>query len=174
MQRIVITGGPSVGKTTLIEALKRKGYPAMPEVARRVIHEQLKIKSDALPWKDVTAFSKLVLIQQIKQFEQCSNKVVFLDRGIPDIIGYMNHGQQKLFKELTETANELRYNKVFILPIWEDIFKNDEARKESLWEAKEVQLAIQKSYASLGYNVIEVPKVPVKERVKFIEQRIYG
>ena len=36
---MVLIGGPSSGKTTLIEALKTKGYTCYPEVSREVIRE---------------------------------------------------------------------------------------------------------------------------------------
>ena len=35
----VITGGPSTGKTTLLEELAKRGYKTIPEVARVVIDE---------------------------------------------------------------------------------------------------------------------------------------
>lgn len=37
----VITGGPGVGKTTLLGELEKRNYRCMPEVARRVIQEQM-------------------------------------------------------------------------------------------------------------------------------------
>ena len=36
---VVLIGGPSSGKTTLIDALKEKGHTCYPEVSREVIRE---------------------------------------------------------------------------------------------------------------------------------------
>jgi len=33
----VITGGPGSGKTSLIDALSRRGFPSMPEAGRAII-----------------------------------------------------------------------------------------------------------------------------------------
>lgn len=48
----VITGGPGVGKTTLLDALKNKGLVVVPEDARRIIKEQMQANGEGLPWKD--------------------------------------------------------------------------------------------------------------------------
>ena len=43
--RAVITGGPSVGKTTIIAMLAELGYPVLQEFATQVIKE-----GEFLPW----------------------------------------------------------------------------------------------------------------------------
>src|SRR5690554_1815606 len=48
----VLTGGPGVGKTTLLEELERRNYEIVPEIARELIKEQQKTNGQALPWKD--------------------------------------------------------------------------------------------------------------------------
>ena len=58
MQRIIITGGPGFGKTTILNHLQNAGFNTFEEVARIVIKEELEIGSDVLPWKNLDAFSK--------------------------------------------------------------------------------------------------------------------
>ncbi|HFG0873639.1 TPA: AAA family ATPase, partial [Salmonella enterica] len=41
--RIIITGGPSAGKTTLITALEKSGFHCQPESGRAVIKQQMDI-----------------------------------------------------------------------------------------------------------------------------------
>lgn len=48
----VLTGGPGVGKTTLLEELERRNYEIVPEIARELIKEQQKTNGQVLPWKD--------------------------------------------------------------------------------------------------------------------------
>ena len=50
----IITGGPGVGKTTLLEVLAKQGFPYVPEVARKIIREQVSQNGDALPWAYIT------------------------------------------------------------------------------------------------------------------------
>lgn len=168
MKRVVITGGPATGKTSLVNALSNKGHSTFYEVAREMIKEQLSISSNKVPWDDVTGFSKLVLNKQIHHFNEASKDLTFYDRGIPDIIGYMNHGNQVLFDELITHSETLRYSHVFILPPWEEIYATDNERRETFEEAKNLYDSINKAYSSLNYQPIVVPKINIEERIKFI------
>ena len=168
MRRVVITGGPSTGKTCLVNTLNTKGYSTFNEVAREIIKDQLSIKSDKVPWKDVTGFSKLVLNKQVNHFNKALNDLTFYDRGIPDIIGYMNNANKVLFDELITHSKNLRYTHVFILPPWEEIYTTDNERRESFEEAMKLYKLIYQAYFSLKYEPIVVPKVDIEERIKFI------
>ena len=48
----VITGGPGVGKTTLIEGLRDLGFNTIDEDARKIIKNQVEIQGQGLPWKN--------------------------------------------------------------------------------------------------------------------------
>jgi len=39
--KFILTGGPGVGKTTLIERFKRQGFQVVPEAATYLINERL-------------------------------------------------------------------------------------------------------------------------------------
>ena len=49
----VLTGGPGSGETTLIEALKARGYATTDEAGRGVIRKRCDA-GDGLPWIDRT------------------------------------------------------------------------------------------------------------------------
>ena len=54
MQPIIITGGPGAGKTSLLDALARRGYMTFPEVSRSLIREQAAaLPNGVLPWTDL-------------------------------------------------------------------------------------------------------------------------
>jgi len=55
----VITGGPGVGKTTLLNALEIKGMRVIPEDARQIIKEQMQTNGEGLPWKNKTCLKLL-------------------------------------------------------------------------------------------------------------------
>jgi predicted ATPase len=168
MQRVVITGGPSSGKTSIIDTLKEDGYAVFQEVARKVIQKQLKLGTNKVPWDDVSAFSKLVLKDQITQWNSIENTVAFYDRGIPDIIGYLNHGNKQLFNALKEASSRLRYDFVFILPPWRTIYTTDQERREDFKSAELIFEEIKMAYKKLNYSPITVPIGSVKERTRFI------
>ncbi len=56
----VITGGPGSGKSTLIEALGRRGYAHSIEAGRAIIQDQTAIDGPALPGRDPLAFAELI------------------------------------------------------------------------------------------------------------------
>ena len=52
----VVTGGPSAGKTSLIEELAHRGFHTIPESGRVIIREEMQSGGDALPWADRMAY----------------------------------------------------------------------------------------------------------------------
>lgn len=67
--RVVFTGGPGSGKTTVIEFLNRLGYPSTPEVGRKVIQTQVKYQGTALPWQYKTEFRDEMVLEEINKYE---------------------------------------------------------------------------------------------------------
>jgi len=172
-RRYIITGAPSTGKSTVINELGDQ-HVIFPEAARKVIQEQLALNSNKVPWLDNYEFSKLVVAQQIQDCSIKSKQTVFFDRGIPDVIAYLNYYKQKEYlHEFLTHANNHRYSdKVFLMPPWEGIYQNDPERKETFKEAKVINEQLVDSYQALNYEIIEVPFVNPKERVKFILDQI--
>ena len=56
--RIVLTGAPATGKTTLSLGLEAQGHHVFHEQARQIIQESLEKGSDVLPWKDLNRFQR--------------------------------------------------------------------------------------------------------------------
>ncbi len=165
----IITGGPASGKTTLLKALRKKGFKCFDEVAREVIREELAKKTDIVPWLRLADFNAIVLERQKKQYIDAGEELHFFDRGIPDNIAYHVNGNIPIHPKLHVAAKEHRYKeKVFFLGPWEEIYKNDVVRKEPFETAIKIAGHIKKAYEDLGYVVLVVPKGAVKERVKFV------
>ena len=51
----LFTGGPGVGKTTLLEHLRARGERCVEETHRRVIRQQVAAGGSAVPWRDAQA-----------------------------------------------------------------------------------------------------------------------
>lgn len=171
----IITGGPGVGKTSLIEELQRRGYNCVPEVARNIIKEQMETGGDALPWKDTHKYSDLMLSGSIKDYVDLAGEteLYFFDRGIPDTYGYEVLMKFDINKALTDAVEKYRYNPVvFILPPWKEIYETDEERKQDYDTAVETYHVMFRVYEKLGYIPKEVPRLPVKERTDFLLKQI--
>ena len=169
MQKFVITGAPGTGKTSIINYLKTKGYNCIDEISREIISEQIAINGEALPWKNLSAFSERVFTLRGSQLLNSKNTLLFFDRGIVDVYAYMKVDSLGIPKYLEESINKNRYNtKVFYTPIWEEIYLNDKERKESIKQARKIEKEILSSYTFYNYQLIKVPKGSVEERANFI------
>lgn len=173
MNLFVITGGPGVGKTTLLNTLENKGFITVPEDARQIIKEQMRVDGEALPWKNKVYYSELMLKASLETYQNVvcnsSSQIVFFDRGILDTICYMEMENLLITEELITLIKSYPYNrKVFILPPWKDIYATDNERKQTWEEAIYTFPKMKETYLKYGYEVIEVPKNTVDERCSFV------
>lgn len=169
----VITGGPGVGKTTLLQALAARGYHCVEEVARRIIREEMAAGGDALPWKNRERYRQLMLEGSVQVYREADPRVVtFLDRGIPDVMAAATLMGLPLSAALMEAVRRYRYNRqVLLLPPWEEIYTTDAERKQSWQEALDTYTALKEAYTLAGYSLTEVPRLPVDERASFVVNR---
>jgi predicted ATPase len=168
---IVITGGPGTGKTTIIDALIEQGYVCFSEISRQITLEAKKQGIEQLFLEKPLLFSELLLEGRKKQHKQATadlTEIVFLDRGIPDILAYMHYIGDSYPAFFDQASKEHSYSKVFVLPPWEDIYESDEARYENFEQAKLIFDHLHETYKTYGYNLIEVPRGTVEERVNYI------
>jgi predicted ATPase len=172
----VITGATGSGKTALIQELKKRGYRCVEEVARHIIQEQLKADGDAVPWKNIQKFKKLMLARFITIYAQVmeeSHEITFFDRDVLDLIAYDRLTQTSSSKELQMAVRDLRFNnKVFVIPPWKEIYHTDMERKQTYEEAVRGYENIVKVYTEYGRELIEVPKITVQERADFVIDRV--
>lgn len=168
---IVITGGPGTGKTTIIGKLMEKGFHCFPEISREITLRARENGIEQLFLEHPMLFSEQLLEGRIKQFSDAQlhdNNIVFLDRGIPDILAYMHYIGDSYTPVFKEACVENRYTKVFLLPPWEAIYTSDEERYENFEQAQLIYHHLKETYESYGYELIEVPFGSVEERVQCI------
>ena len=83
--------------------------------------------------KTFLLFSERVFKLRESQLINSKNTLTFFDRGIVDIDAYMKVDNLEIPNHLKESINKNRYNKeVFYTPMWEEIYINDQERKESI------------------------------------------
>jgi predicted ATPase len=169
---IVISGGPGSGKSTLVQALAARGFSCTAEVGRRIIRQQMAIDGQALPWKDRALFAETMLALEIENHLAQPPRTVWFDRGVPDVIGYLRLEGLPVPPHMLRAAERYRYHpEVLICPPWPEIFGQDEERRQTAEVAAATCAAMEDVYRSLGYGLVEIPRLPVEDRVGFVLRR---
>ena len=172
---IVIIGGPGSGKTSVINQLSALGHCCYPEVSRAITQQAKADGIDQLFLTNPILFSQKLLEGRIDQYKNARNeacKVVFIDRGIPDVLAYLKFVDDE-YSEVFETAClDYKYSKIFVLSPWKEIYISDNERYESFEQSEKIHNHLVDTYKSYGYNLIEVPKESVENRVSFILNEI--
>ena len=175
-KKIVITGGPGTGKSTVIVELEKQKHQCMHEISREVTLMARKNGIEQLFLKDPMLFSKMLLEGRVQQFKQASTiktDLVFFDRGIPDVFAYMNYlGVNYPSVFVDESKNNTYFNPIFLMPPWKDIYITDSERYESFEQSLAIYNHLKSAYKSLGYTIVEVPFGTAKERAQFILENI--
>lgn len=172
-KRIIISGAPGTGKTSIINKLLLDGEKCHPEMSREIISEQLAIKGSKTPWQDLDKFTELVIKKRTEQFHSANSPLEYYDRSVIDSFAYILKDNLKIKSQWKSLANKNRYfKKVFLAPPWKEIYKKDAERQEDFETAEQIHLFLLKAYYMYDYQVIIIPKTNVYERVEFIQKQI--
>lgn len=174
-KRIVISGGPGSGKTTLINYLEKAGYPCLHEISRDVIIEAQKAGIEQLFLTNPMLFSEKLLEGRLKQFKEasdCDSPFIFFDRGLPDVTAYMDYIDSHYPENFSATCNKNRYDMVFLLPPWKAIYLQDNERYESYEQAERVYQFLVDGYKKYDYKVVEVPTGTIEDRTSYMLEHL--
>lgn len=170
-KKVVITGGPGTGKTSIINYLKDNGYLCYEEISRQITLQARQDGIEQLFLTEPLLFSDKLLEGRTQQFNAAakeSENIVFLDRGIPDVIAYMDFIGDTYPQRFMDGCQNNKYDAIFILAPWQEIFTSDAERYESYEEAIEIHHHLLDTYKRFGYQLLDVPFDSVKNRSDFI------
>ncbi len=172
---IVLLGGPGTGKSTLINELVARGFCCYPEISRQVTMKAQQEGIEQLFLEQPLLFSQMLLEGRIEQYKNAleePDNVVFIDRGIPDVVAYMDYIGDEYPEGFVKACEDYKYTKTFILPPWEEIYQSDSERYENFDQAVKIQEHLIETYKKYGYELIEVPKDTVENRILYILDKI--
>ncbi|SHJ70763.1 AAA family ATPase [Pseudozobellia thermophila] len=182
IKKVVITGGPSTGKTSVIKHLEQRGYFCVHELIRSMTSAEKKgtsgISFETNPIvsvKDPKKFNQMLLDGRIDQYHinpVPGTDIVFYDRGIPDVHAYMDCFGQDYDSAFAQACYDYRYDAILLMPPWEEIYAVDNERFETYEESVRVFECLEKAYTRFGYTVTLVPKGSIEERSDFILERL--
>lgn len=184
VRRIVLTGGPGSGKTSVLEKINQvyssEGYKVIivPETATELMNNGITFKDGSISLVD---FQELVMRLQLakeevvdRTIELMSNDkvIVVYDRGTIDNTAYINKTE---FEEILARLNNVecftdlmnKYDLVINLVGREDFYTtdNNKARSESVNDALKLGDATLKCW--LGHKTVKIvlPKDTMEEKI---------
>jgi predicted ATPase len=154
MKKIVFTGGPSAGKTSLINMLKTtfKEDPTVffaPEVASmllgngfpRFVKPENAVHQQRAIYKTQQEMEDLLTAQDIY-------KICFFDRGLMDALAYVSE-PDKICADMKQTMST--YNQIFhleVAPQFKYTTQNNKVRTESYVEALDLEARLAELWSS--------------------------
>jgi predicted ATPase len=165
--KFVITGGPSVGKTTIVNGLANRGFRVVHEIATQVIKE-----GKFLPWEDRKKFQVEVLRRQ--QSAEASildfNNPVVLDRGLFDGEAYYIVDKMPI-PQIFDSLDASQYAIAFLVePL--DFFDETDVRRENLEFTRHISVVLKQCYASRNVKVVHVPAMSPEDRINFVHSQV--
>jgi len=147
----------------------------MPEVSREVTLQAQKDGVNQLFLTKPLLFSEKLLEGREKQYleaEKLKTDIVFFDRGIPSVHAYMKYFKTDFPSIFLEKSKQYKYTKVFEFLPWKNIYTSDNERYETFEESVAISTFIKEAYISLGYEIINVPFLTLKDRCNFILENL--
>lgn len=177
-RRVVITGGPCSGKTSVIRELSRRGFFTVDECAIEVISEltaDLGLDGQAR-WRESepARFQELILRRQRAREERipASCDLVFLDRGVQDGLAYLRHRGLPISAEMEAAYGPCEYHTIVLLESltrFDD--RRDTGRTESRQEAEAIRDQIFAVYQGYRVPILQLPEMPLADRVAWLLSR---
>ncbi len=165
---VLVDGAPSSGKTTVIQALHRRGYRIVPEVGRAYVELEL---ARGRTLGDIRGneerFQRALIAFYVEQFRRLdAAQSVILDGGFPHAQAYIELNATPNMPNILALCRPFRFKKIFLcdpLP-----FEADHVRTEDAAKAAFLDRRIEEIYRELGYEPLRIPAMTVEERAAYV------
>jgi predicted ATPase len=177
--KIVLTGGPGVGKTSILAQLKKLNYEVRSEVFTEVFGEAVREnRLNELFAKPSELLGDLIRRQRKIEFTTDQEGVTFFDRSHVDILAFAQTLQFSLSPDDLKELTQAQYDLVFLIePLPSQFYDQNKIRRQdyaqSLQDHKLVADAYREFFRKQGSEpkekIISVPQfggVDVDESIR--------
>lgn len=160
-----------MGKTTVLDVLRRLGYAVGDDAAREIIRSRRQ--QGLSPRPDAAIFARQILAREIDAYDSVSSSPTFFERGVPEAAASLVGADEIDEAEARKLLETYPYFKrVFLFPPWKAIYRVDAERDHSFEHAVRVYEDIRDWYARFDYEMIEVPFDTAEARAQFILKEV--
>jgi predicted ATPase len=171
--KVVLTGAPHSGKTSLVDELARRGHRVVHEAAIGIIDELLEEHGSpgAQIWRrtHVREFQERIAQRQLA-LERAAHAdaatLCFCDRGLVDGLVYFELGGVEPSQSVLDAVAHSRYDLAIlcelVLPFSPRL---ETGRTSDLQRACDIEALLERTYARYGYEFLRLPAIlPVAAR----------
>jgi predicted ATPase len=177
MPSYILTGPPGAGKTAILRQLEIIGYAVVEEAATDVI-----ALGDALgneePWRDHEFVDKVIALQRQRQNSVAvgGDTIVFFDRSPACTLAlsrYLGLDESPLLAgEVRRAVAERTYEQTVFFIRNQGFVTATAARRISFEDSLVFEQIHEQVYRDLGFEVVDVPRGPLAQRVGLIVRAI--
>lgn len=172
MRRYVVTGTPGAGKTTLVEALRVRGYAVVSESATDVIVAG-QAHGVSEPWTAPRFFDDILRLQMQRQVQVPAAAVVLFDRSPICTLALTRYAGQpappQLVEEVDRLVSEGFYERTVLLVRPLGFITTTAVRRITYADALAFEAIHESTYRDLGFDLVEVAPDTVERRVQAVE-----
>jgi predicted ATPase len=182
LRRYIITGAPGAGKTTILGALRARGYAVVDEAATHV-NVDLRALGRREPWRDPGFIDAITLLQR-KRLEQPAppgTAVQIFDRSPVCTLALARYlglpVTPTLAREVDRLVADGIYQRQAFFVHLLGFVTPTAVRRITLEQSVVFERFHEQEYRSHGFELVDVPAGTVEERVTLIEtciEHVYG
>ena len=175
MKRVVVSGTPGVGKTTVVRALAAHGYGVVEEAATDII-AQLHADGHERPWER-DGFIDAIAAEQRRRLDQPVPEgavALLLDRSPVCTVALARWSDRPVSASLRAAVDRLLADEtvdrrvLFLRPL--GFIVPTQARRISYELALEFEKLHEQAYAECGFTLVDIGPTTVDERVATIDR----
>ena len=177
MRRYIITGAPGAGKTTILAALRDRGYAVVDEAATDVIAGELATGRDH-PSHDAGFLDAIARLQRERQEQPAppATAVQVFDRSPICTLALAHYLGQPVTPLLARevdrvVATGIYQPQVFFVRLLGFITPTA-ARRITLAQSISFQRFHEQAYRDCGFEMVDVPAGTIEDRVRLVDRHL--